>query len=177
MRRAQRLARMAVIVACLLAGLLAQASLERSRPSAHGSPTIEPTLPLVVDLRLDGIEPRGRGGSARLEVALEAASAIERLTLALRLPEGIAALDLPPAAFTDRLRLAAGERRTFVLPLSAARQGAFPIAVEAAYTLPDGRTFRTRHGADLTLGAPAHPGRSHAGAYEVMGIRLEDLGR
>jgi hypothetical protein len=177
MRRAHRLAPIAIPVLCLLAGWLAQASFSPSRPIARRGPTIEPTLPLVVDLRLEGIERRGEGGTARLEVGLVAGSPIEGLRLTLRLPEGVAAHEPPPAALGEPLDLAAGGRRAFVLRLATARDGSFPIRIEATYALPDGRAVHAEQGATLYLGPPVRPGRSHAGAYEVMGVPLEELAR
>jgi hypothetical protein len=177
MRWAHRLALMAIPAVCLLAGSILPGPGPRTRPAGEPGSTVEPTLPLVIDLRLPGEENRGPGGDVRLEVVLEAGDAIDRLTLALHLPEGIRALDLPEAAAGEPLALDAGERRAYQVPLVAAREGRFPLRVEAAFTLPDGRVFRTRQGAILTVGAPPPIGRSNAGALEFMGVPLEALDR
>ena len=138
--------------------------------------TIEPTLPLAIDLNLVSVTEAGDGGSASLEISLATDPAIRDLEIALRLPEEVQAMD------TAVLRglgthLASGERQRCVIPLRALRRGVFPVRVEASYRLEDGRTFRAGQGSTLRLGVPEPAGRISAGAYEFPAVPAEELRR
>lgn len=137
-------------------------------------PTVEPTLPLLVDLSLEGVE-KGRGGvSARLVLELGALADLGEVTIHPILPPGLAAD--PGGTFPERLdRLDRGSKRRFVLPIHATGPGRQPIRIEVEFD--DGSGRRLRLGQGITLDPDAEPaGRLNAGAYEVMAVPIEKVG-
>lgn len=177
MHRASRSTLIALSFLCLLRLWPAPPVSPPSGGPGSGVATIEPTLPLTIDLRPGpAAQSRAGGGRIALEVEIEAGPDISDLSLALVLPDGLRAEEDPlPSDHTIALR--AAERRLYVVPLIAARAGIFPVQVEASFRDDQGRTFRTRQGIDLRFGPPRPEGRSHAGAYEVMAVPLQELGR
>lgn len=180
MRSATRLG--IVVFVALLGGFWARPAPPSHRsgrpiPAAPLGPatTVEPAPPLVIDLRLGPVERAGRGAwRARLEVVLSAGPDLRDLDLDLVLPEGVQAAgdDLPGGP--RPARLGRGEVRLYTLPLEVSRAGALPLAIEAGYSLPDGRTLRGRQGVTLLVESPRPPGRRNAGAYEVMAVPLDE---
>jgi hypothetical protein len=171
----RRLLSAAVAAALLSIAALADAPVaSRPKPSRE-NPTIEPTLPLMIEARFEDVE-RARGPvSAVLVVELTAADDIPSLLLETVLPDGlwIAGGDLPPRG---PMRLARGDLRRFTLPVRADGAEGRVVRLEAS--------FRDAAGHDLRLGqgvvlAPAAPpaGRSHLGAYEVRAVPIEELRR
>jgi len=173
MRWASRLTFIAAAATLALCGwTLHRGAVRSARPRA----TIEPTLPLTIDLRLDQAAAEGPGGRALLQGSVTVDRPIWDLTLRLVLPEGVEA-EAGGTLEVDGASLQPGERRPVSLGLRAARRAALPIRVEATFRLADGRGLRTSQGVTLELGAGRPPGRSHTGAYEVMAVPLEDLQR
>lgn len=170
-----------VLVALALLGLSGAPAQPIGSPKpAHtespGPATIEPTLPLMIDLRLTGQRAAAQGGLARLEVSLDAGSALADAVLTLMLPDDVKADDGPlPRGLQTSFR--GGEHREYVVPLNARRTGLFPVRVHASFRLEDGRTYETDQAVLLRLGVPAPEGRSNAGAYEFMGVPLHELSR
>ena len=148
----------------------------RVKEGAGVQVTVEPTLPLGLDVRVIPLPslPRSRGAQAILEVQVDAGAELRDVTIRLVLPDGVRAMDdpLPLQAFG----LAPGAGRKYVTQVSVARSGRFPIQVEASYRIGDGEPIRTRQGATLRSGEAAG-GRSHLGAYEVMAVPLEEWRR
>jgi len=116
------------------------------------------------------------GGRALLQGSITADRPIRDLVVRLVLPEGVEA-EAGGTLELDGVSLEPGERRPVSVGLKAARRAALPIRVDATFRLTDGHTLRTSQGVTLELGAGRPPGRSHAGAYEVMAVPLEDLPR
>jgi hypothetical protein len=145
---------------------------ESSRPFSAPPPTIEPTLPLALDLRASPADSR-TGQLPRLEATLDSSADLQDVTLSLILPEDLVgdAGGLPTARGTS---LRAGEQRVYTVPVRARRDGAFPIRLEATFRLPDGRVFHTQQGILWRSGAVAPEGQHHAGAYEWMGVPVEE---
>ena len=139
-------------------------------------PTVEPTLPLALDLSLTNVEGGSRGGTAVLEVALEAGTEIRDLSLTLRLPDALRrdGLFLPQGA---SISMRHGERKRFTVPLSTSRAGEFPIHLDASYRLADGRDLEAGQGVTLRIGTPPPEGRLNAGAYEFMAVPVGELHR
>ena len=133
-------------------------------------PTIEPTLPLTLELRALPERP-GRSGPQHLEATLNASGDLQDISLSLVLPEG---LDGDRGALPgDRtFRLRGGEKRVYIVPVQARRAGIFPVKIEASFRLPDGRVLHTQQGMLWRSGAPAPEGRHNAGAYEWMGVQV-----
>ncbi len=176
MRRAPASTLIAYALVCLLAGAVLGPSTVPGGGAVAARSTIEPTLPLTLDLLLTAVDETERGASASLEVTVDAGAEIRDLSLALRLPEGVRG----DAEFPGRgasTALERGERRRYVVPLSAPRRGVLPIRVEASFRLPDGRSFRTEQGATLRLGVPGPECRWNAGAYECMGVPPGEMSR
>jgi len=138
----------------------------------HG--TIEPTLPLTLNLSLSAVEGGPRGGAAVLDVVVEAGAEIQDLALSLKLPDALRrdGLFLPQGA---SISMRHGERKQFTVPLSTLRTGEFPIRLEASYRLGDGRSFEAGQGVTLRIGTSPPEGQLHAGAYECMAVPLDEL--
>ena len=138
------------------------------------SATIEPTLPLLIDMRLVGVQ-RGAGTArGRLEVELLAGDDLRDLELTLSLPDGLQISDgsALPRGPQDVPR---GERRLLVFPLTAPDSRDLPIRIKATFRTADGRAFELGQG--VTLEVPKVAGCSRAGAWEVMAVPLEGLSR
>jgi hypothetical protein len=138
--------------------------------------TIEPTLPLVLDLHLEGVERRTGGGAARLIADLDAGAAIDDVTLSLVLPPGAEAPDDPWLGSPPR-RFAAGERRHYVIPVKTRGGGPQPIAIVGSYRLSDGRVLMVRQGVTLRTDPATRFERDHLGAHEMMAVPQGDLPR
>ena len=146
---------------------------DRSPLPSGRTPTVEPTLPLTIELRL--APDRGPGGSGRavLHAGFQAGSEIADLVLVVHMPPG---LRFEGAALPDRLGpMAAGDRLVHTLPLLVDRAGAYPIRIEADVKLADGRSFRVGYGEMLRIGPSDPPGWLHNGAYEIRGVPLREL--
>jgi hypothetical protein len=138
--------------------------------------TVEPGLPLAIDLRFDSVSEARDGGTALLLVTLAADADIPDLSIDVVLPESLRVqAGTPTRGLTATL--GAGERRRYEIPLVAGHQGVFPIRAEVVFRLTDGRSFREGQGTTLRLGVPSPQGRLNAGAYEVRAVPLEELPR
>ena len=170
MRRTPRILVVALCVVLVAAALWLQPS--PSQPISARPPTIEPTLPLTIDLRALPADPR-RGEPPRLEATIDASSDLRDVSLTLILPEG---LSVDSVDLSDRrtTALRSGERRVYLVPLQARRAGGFPVRLEASFRLPDGRVFHTQQGIVWRSGAAPPEGRHNAGAYEWMGVPVEE---
>jgi len=130
--------------------------------------TIEPTLPLIVDLRALPADP-ARGEPPRLEAILDASSDLQDVSFSLVLPDGVSGAR--GALSGERANpLRAGERRAYVVPIQVLRPGEFPIRLQVSFRLPDGRVLHTQQGILWRSGVKPPQGRHHAGAYEWMGV-------
>jgi len=143
-----------------------------SRQNTATLPTIEPTLPLALDLEVLPADPI-RGTPSRLAATLDASRDLQEVSWSLVLPEAVGAGDqaIDPG---HPFRLRSGERRIVTVPIQARRAGAFPLKVEVVFRLPDGRVFHTQQGIVWRNGVAAPGGRHHAGAYEWMGVPVEE---
>ena len=95
------------------------------------------------------------------------------MNLSLVLPEALSA-DAGSLETAQPGSLRAGEKRNYSIPIRSKRAGAFPIRLEASFRLPDGRQFHTQQGIVWRSGAAAPQGQHHAGAYEWMGVPVEE---
>jgi len=170
MRRTPRFVVVALPPALVVAALWIQPAAVDPKPGSR--PTIEPTLPLTLDLRALPADP-ARGEPPRLEATLDASGDLRDVSLSLVLPDGV---DGDPGTLSaDRASaLRAGERRVYVVPLQARRPGAFPVRLEASFLLPDGRALHTQQGVLWRSGVTPPEGRHHAGAYEWMGVPVAE---
>jgi hypothetical protein len=164
------------ITVCLTVGAVLKPASSQQPPPSVPPPTIEPSLPVRVDMQLVSVNETGHGGTALLEVSVEAGTRISEFSMDLRLPGDLRVQDGTPANGW-MLSLEASEHRRYEIPLFADHNGVFPIRVEMSFRLPDGRSFRAGQGTTLRLGAPQAVGRMNAGAYEFRGVPLEDLQR
>jgi hypothetical protein len=143
-----------------------------STPGSEIHPTIEPTLPLTIDLRVLPADP-GNGLPPRLEATVGSSGDLQDVSLSLVLPEGVTG-DIGELEAARPGRLRAGETRIYSLPLQARHAGTFPLRMGAVFRLPDGRVLQTQQGLVWRSGV-AHPeGRHHAGAYECMGVPVDE---
>jgi len=163
------------------ASLLALAALAdgRSGPTrsaaARPVPTIEPTLPLVMDVRFEDIE-RGAGAtSALLVVEVTGADEISDLVIEAALPDELKPVG-PARLPRGPMRLARGEVRRFALPVSGGGTGSHAVRLEAVFRDSRGRALRLGQGATLDPVAPA-AGHLHLGAFEMMAVPIEELPR
>ncbi|HKQ98190.1 MAG TPA: hypothetical protein VJV75_09975 [Candidatus Polarisedimenticolia bacterium] len=137
------------------------------------APTVEPTLALVLDLQVEGIEKAQGGVRARLILDLSAYDDLDDLVIRPILPDGLVAED--DTALPERIaKLPRGPARRYVLPLRARGEAKREIRFEVEFKDAQGRRFRLGQGVTLDPAAPA-PGRLHLGAYEVMGTPLEEV--
>src|SRR5262245_8479187 len=142
------------------------------RPSGDPRSTIEPTLPLVVDLREVPADPAG-GTPPGMQVLVDASSDLQDVSFTLVLPDGLSG-DGDALSNGRGRTFKAGERRAFVVPLQAHRAGEFPIRLEVSFRLPDGRVLHTQQGMMWRSGVHPREGRLHAGAYEWMGVPVAE---
>jgi len=175
MRRVRFLTLSAAALTCLMA-----APAGRSAPGPSGTPrahrTIEPILPVTIDLRVAHVTRGPVGGTARLVASIDADRSAGGVEISLRLPPGVSVDDgdLEPG---QRLALGSSGHRVLRASLRAERDADLPIQIEASFHLPDGTPLVSRQGITLPFGPRRPPGRIHLGAYEMMGVPLQDLSR
>jgi hypothetical protein len=139
--------------------------------AAH--PTIEPTLPFGIDLRLEGIERGPSESRASLIVVVRADRSLHDIELTMPAPSEGALFDTQELPVRP-IELAAGESRTFTIPVRGPGRRDLSLRLAASFRTEDGRTLRVGQG--VTLKADAAPeGRSQLGAWEVMAVPLEAL--
>ena len=163
------------VMLALLLGLLLPASAIRPAcaPTARHA-TIEPTLPLQIDMRLEGLE-RGRGRArARLSIEIRADESLDAIDLSLSLPATVQVAG--DAGLGAAFRMARGERRHIVLPVEGPDDRDLPMRLGGTFRTEDGRVFRVGQGVTLES-RPRAPGSRHLGAWEVMAVPLEELKR
>ena len=170
MRRTPRYLVVALPVVLVVAALwLRPAS---SRPSSAPGTTIEPTLPIALDLATEPADP-ARGLAPRLIATVDASGDLQEVSLSLVLPEDVSA-GAEPFEAGHPVALRAGEKRVYTVPIQARRAGAFPLKLEVSFRLPDGRLIHTQQGIVWRNGVAAPGGRHHAGAYEWMGVPVQE---
>jgi len=162
----------------LLAALASGASPAPAEPPAARraipAPTVEPTLPLLIDLALEGVEKRPGGAEARLVLDLRPLADLRNLVIRPILAPSLVAGDTD--AIPERLAtLPRGPARRFVLPLHAAGEGRREIRVEVEFDDAEGRHLRLGQGITLDPD-PAPAGHLQLGAYEVMAVPIEKVG-
>ena len=136
--------------------------------------TVEPTLPLSIDLQFGNVERTRSGWNTVLHLAIDADQDFPEVSLRLILPDEVRAEPGPWMSDLDAFRALRGSRRTHTIPLSAASDGVFAIQIEASIKLANGESFKTRQGRTLHVGRKPGDGRYHAGAYEVFGVPIAD---
>jgi hypothetical protein len=155
--------------------VLAVGGLPAGVRSSGRRPTVEPTLPLTIDMRLHDVE-RGKGRArARLSIDLGAGADLDEVELSLSFPETLRVVDgawLPPGL----RRMAKGQTRRFDLLVDGPEEAASPIRLQALMRLTDGRTFSLSQGVTLEPPRRDAAGRVHLGAYEVMAAPLPEQG-
>ncbi len=171
MRRTPRFQVVALSALCLGAAAAFQPARPQDPVVAHA--TIEPSLPLSIGLKVTPAD-RVHGEPARLEVALQAETDISDLDLSLVLPEGLRSDDAPGGRMPQPGALRRGEGRAYSVALAPLKDGDLPIKAEASFRLPDGRTFHLGQGILWKRGPAASEGRHHAGAFEVMGVPVDE---
>jgi len=134
-------------------------------------PTVEPTLPLLLEMRLEDVEQTVEESRARLIVVITADIDVHDLELALPATAGAAKIDTLEIP-VQPMDLAAGGSRTFTIPVRGPGRRDLPLRLTASFRTADGRVFHLGQGVTLKPGA-GQTGRSHAGAWEVMAVPLE----
>lgn len=167
-------ARSRVVLGCLLPCLVL-ISPATPRAGLGRGPEVEPTVPLLLDVRFEEIDRSPAAVHARLVVDLAAAASIQDIELSLALPDGLQVAGSWPVP-RALARLDRGERRHFVLPVSGPPDRDLPVRLEASYEGDDGR-FRIGQGATLPGASSQVEGQLVAGAYEVPAVLLQDLHR
>jgi len=166
----------AVAAACLAISAMAADPSGPGRPlPARPVPTIEPTLPLVIDARFEEIE-RGAGGTAALLVVeITGVDEIRDLVLDTAMPAGLRPAG-PERLPRGPMRISRGQVRRFVLPVMGDAVARHAVRFEAVFRDPLGRTLRLGQGVTLEPSNPA-AGRSHLGAFEMMAVPIEEVPR
>src|SRR5437879_5817216 len=139
MRRTPRFQVVAWSVLCFATVLMAQPA--HSRPAPGTQRTIEPSLPLSLELKVNPADPV-RGEPARLEVTVDAATDLQDVSLSLALPAGLRTASGRFEAIPSPGAIHAHDRRSYSVPLVPLREGDMPIRLHASFKLPDGREFR-----------------------------------
>jgi hypothetical protein len=137
--------------------------------AAH--PTVEPTLPLVLEMRLEGVERTDAESRVRLIVVVTADRDIRDLELELPAASGgekLDTLELP----VQPIDLAAGSSRTFTIPVRAPGGRDLKLRLNASFRTREGQVLHQGQGVTLKA-RPGQAGRSHLGAWEVMAVPLE----
>jgi hypothetical protein len=144
-----------------------------------GSPqaTVEPLLPVVIDLQFRNLirTPRGWHGVAMLEILGD--DRPRDVSMRLLLPDGVGARPGSWLNEIERFRLFPGAARSYAIPLDIWGDGAYAIQVEAIVEDDEGAILRTRQGRTLHAGRYRGEGRYRLGAYEVMGVPVEESDR
>ncbi|MCZ6697010.1 MAG: hypothetical protein O7A63_10785 [Acidobacteria bacterium] len=159
--------------------LLAQPAPQQTVPfharSGSHPATVEPLPPVVIDLQFLHLTrtPPGWQGVVRIEIIGD--DVPRDVSMRLLLPDGVDAGSGTWLTEIGRFRLVPGVPRRYVIPLSLPGDGAYAIQVEAIVELDDGTSLKTRQGRTLHAGRYRGEGRYRLGAYEVMGVPVEEL--
>jgi len=159
----------------LLAQPAARQSLPDQSPQGSHRATIEPLLPVIIDLQFRNLTRTRLGwrGVALIEVVGDGLP--RDVSMRLLLPDGVDADPGPWLTQIDRFRIFPGAARRHAIPLNFPADGAYAIQVEAIVELDDGTFLETRQGRTLHAGRYRGEGRYHLGAYEVMGVSGEEV--
>lgn len=173
-----RIASPFLIISVTLSLLLARPAQPPAPPAAEGGPprtaTVEPLPPVVIDIQFDGLRRTARGWHGLLVLTVEAGEGVREASMRLLLPDGVSAGPGPWMNDLLNMPLAAGVPRRHVIPLNLQSDGAHSIGVEAIVDFTDGTSHRTRQGRTLHAGRHPGEGRHRLGAYEVMGVLVEE---
>lgn len=138
----------------------------------HSASTVEPTLPLRIDLAFEAIE-RGNGRArGRLVVDVLAIDEVRDLEIDVRHDD---ALSIPEEATLerDRLRLRRGEMRRYRMAIEGREDRDLPLRLEATFLTADGILLRLGQGITLQKAKPPEQGRLHLGALEYPALVLD----
>lgn len=141
-------------------------------PSVRAASTVEPTLPLRIDLAFESIERGGGMARGRLSVELIAIDDVQDLEIDVRHDD---ALSIPEASVLkrDRLRLRRGERRRTLLAIAGRDDRDLPLHLEATFRTAGGVSLRLGQGITLEKAKPLGEGRLHLGALEYPALVLD----
>ena len=137
--------------------------------AAH--PTVEPTLPLLLEMRLEGVERIGVEARARLIVVVTADRDIRDLEIELPAASESVKLDTLEMP-VQPIDLEAGSSRTFTIPVRAPGERDLALRLNASFRTREGQVLHLGQGVTLKA-RPEQAGRSHLGAWEVMAVPLE----
>jgi len=181
MPNAPRVSRQWIVVA-LLAGFVMPGGVTASlgpgprRQSVPPAVTIEPTLPLTIDLRLTDVTRDHGRARATLAVELSTDADLRDVTWELDLPADAHLLDSPTGPHAAG-HLAKGQKRLSKLGLEAPGDADQVIHLRAIFRDETGRTFKLGQGVTLAVPRSRPEGVLHAGAYEVMAATPDELPR
>jgi len=166
----------AIAVAFLgMSALVADPSRPARTLKARPGPTIEPTLPLVIDAHFEAIERGESGASALLVVEITGVDEISDVVIETDMPAG-----LRPAGGERMprgpMQFARGQVRRFDLPVTAEGKAPRAVHFKAVFKDTQGRILTLGQGATLDPTAPT-AGRSHLGAFEMMAVPIEEVPR
>ena len=159
-----------VLAAALFAALpSAPAVPERAAPPAS---TVEPTLPLRIDLDIESIERSGGRARGLLRIDLVAIDEVRDVEIDVLHDD---ALSIPGEATLrlERLRLRRGERRDFRMEIEAKADRDLPLRLEATFRTADGTLLRLGQGITLERSKTFGEGRLHLGALEYPALVLD----
>ena len=129
--------------------------------------TVEPTLPLRLDVAFESFE-RGRG---RVRIDLVAIDEVHDLEIEL-LHDAALAIPEETSLRRERLRLRPGEARGFRMDVEAKEDRDLPLRLEATFRTADGKILRLGQGTTLAGSRPPPQGRLHLGAHEYPALVL-----
>ena len=141
-------------------------------PAPPAPATVEPTLPLRIDVTFEQVERSGGRGRGRVRIHLQAIDEVRDLEIeALHDKE----LSIPEESSLrrERLRLGRGETRVFLMDIEAREDRDLALRLEATFRTDDGTLLHLGQGVTLQGAKPAPAGRLHLGALEYPALVLD----
>lgn len=142
-------------------------------PSTSPPATVEPTLPLRLDVAFDSFERSGGRGRGRVRIDIVAVDEVHDLEIEM-LHDQALAIPEETSLRRERLRLRPGETRSFRMDVEAREDRDLPLRLEATFRTADGTILRLGQGVTLQGSRPPPEGRLHLGAHEYPALVLGD---
>ena len=134
--------------------------------------TVEPTLPLRIDLAFESIERGGGRARGRLSIDLLAIDEVRDLEIAVRHDQALSITEEPTLG-RERLQLRRGEVRRDRMVIEGREDRDLPLHLEATFLTANGDVLRLGQGITLQKAKLEGEGRLHLGALEYPALVLD----